>query len=132
MARVLIVEDEPISALEYKDELILAGHEAVGPCASVQEASATLVAEHIDGAIIDWLLRDGSAEPLLKLLIRSKIPLVICSGWPGDIRIPATALTAVVSKPNSADYVINVLEGLMYRRTCMRSCPAKGPLVKSA
>jgi CheY-like chemotaxis protein len=77
--RVLVVEDDPIVAINYRFQLEDAGAlQAFAP--SNHRALAYLETHEIDAAIIDYHLTDGTCVPVLDLLITRHIPFVIVSG----------------------------------------------------
>jgi DNA-binding response OmpR family regulator len=67
--RILVVEDEPLIALVVKDALVRAGHEVLGPVASVG-AALELVHDHsVDLALLDVNLgRGGNGIDLARRL----------------------------------------------------------------
>ena len=77
--RILVVEDDPIIAVDYCFQLDDIGAlQAFAP--SNQRALAYLETHEVDGAIIDYHLPDGTCAPVLGLLIARHIPFVIVSG----------------------------------------------------
>ena len=58
--RVLIVEDEALIAMALADSLEDAGHEVVGPAATMAEALALCEGAPPELAVLDINLRDGS------------------------------------------------------------------------
>jgi len=80
--RVLIVEDEPLVAMDHADRLIDAGAHIVGPCALVSEAMEVLEKDDVDVAVIDYVLGDGNTEPLQAALDQKQVPYVIVTAYP--------------------------------------------------
>jgi DNA-binding response OmpR family regulator len=80
--RVLIVEDEPVIALDYATQLVQAGAKVVATCATVQGAVDCLREKPIDVAVIDFVLADGNSERLQAALKRQHIPFVVVSAYP--------------------------------------------------
>lgn len=110
--RILIVEDEPLLALDLALTLEALGGETVGPVASVNHALRLLGAvPPVDGAILDVGLPDGLVTPVAEALTAERIPVVfhtaqsvpdaIGRGWP------------VCHKPATADDVIGALAKLL-------------------
>ena len=77
--RVLIVEDEVLTALDLQVLLEDLGHEVVGPFATVAEAR-TNVSPAPDFAFLDIDVRDGKSFGLAAELDRSRVPFVFVSG----------------------------------------------------
>ena len=77
--RILVVEDDPIIAVDYRFQLEGIGAlQAFAP--SNQRALAYLETHTVDAAIIDYHLTDGTCAPVLGLLVARHIPFVIVSG----------------------------------------------------
>ncbi len=58
-ARVLVVEDEMLIALDLADVVETGGGKVVGPAASVKQALALVKEEVPDAAILDVISRTG-------------------------------------------------------------------------
>jgi CheY-like chemotaxis protein len=82
--RVLVVEDEPLIAMNYAAELREAGADVVASCATVREALDVLSGHppSIDAAVIDFELADRNCEPLQVTLKQRHIPFVVVSAFP--------------------------------------------------
>ena len=82
MARVLIVEDEPLIAMMVSDWLEEMGHEPVGPAASVDRAMDYLAPgePELHAAILDMNLRGVSSTPIAGELQTRAIPFVFSTG----------------------------------------------------
>lgn len=78
--RVLLVEDDPLIAMEMEEFLRGIGCEIVGPIPSLDEAMTAARAAKFDAAIADLDLRGQLSFPLIEQLRRSRIPVVCCSG----------------------------------------------------
>lgn len=83
-SRVLIVEDEAIIAIDIADQLEGAGFEIVGPAASVAKALALLEEEGCDIAVLDFNLRDETAEKVARELRARGTPFLFLSGVSRD------------------------------------------------
>lgn len=102
--RVLVVEDEAVTALDVADAVEAAGASVVGPTPTTRGALQLLTdAGTVDAAAIDFGLADGEATPLIEALMEAAIPTVIYTGGPlpADIsgRYPQLML---VRKPTEA------------------------------
>ena len=84
--RVLVVEDEPLIAMNYAEQLREAGADVVGSCATVRESLDFLrksgQAPAIDAAVVDFVLADRNSEPLQLALKQRHIPFVVVSAYP--------------------------------------------------
>ena len=83
MARVLIVEDISLIALDLKDMLEELGHEVVGMAATVEDALALAIEldPRPDFAMLDANLHGESAVPVAIGLRDQNIPFIVCSGY---------------------------------------------------
>lgn len=100
--KVLVVEDEPLEALDYCDRLIAAGAEVVGPFNSVSAALDCVTRDPIDVALLDYALADQNSERLQSVLERRDIPFVVLTGYP-RVLVRRHDNQKVLSKPISSD-----------------------------
>jgi CheY-like chemotaxis protein len=101
---VLIVEDDPIIALDFEDTLLGFGVKTVRTAPSVARALALIAERPPEFALLDvGLIREKSfavAERLQAL----KIPFVFVTGYGNDARLPAAfANQPRLPKPYSTD-----------------------------
>ncbi|MDP3320668.1 MAG: response regulator [Bosea sp. (in: a-proteobacteria)] len=78
--KVLVLEDEPIIALDIEGILTDAGLDVTATLASCAGALEWLKANRPDVAILDIDLQDGSCELVAQRLLDLGVPLVIFSG----------------------------------------------------
>jgi CheY-like chemotaxis protein len=98
--KVLVVEDEPLEALDYCDRLSEAGAEIVGPFGSASEALDVVAREPIDVALLDYALADKTSEELQAELATRHIPFVVLTGYP-RVLVRRDEQQMVLSKPIS-------------------------------
>lgn len=79
MARILIVDDEPLIAMMLEDWVADLGHEPVGPAHSVAEATALLEGP-IDAGVVDLTLGAESGVPIVEALAARGAPFVYATG----------------------------------------------------
>lgn len=77
---ILIVEDQPLIALELSEIVESFDGRVVGPITSVAEALIRVDQEQIAGAILDANLLDRDVTPLALQLIDRGTPVVIYTG----------------------------------------------------
>jgi CheY-like chemotaxis protein len=107
---LLIVEDDPIIALDFEDTLLGFGVKTVRTAATVAKALALIDQRPPEFALLDvGLIRENSfavAERLQAL----KIPFVFVTGYSSDAGLPAAfANKPRLSKPYSTDALRAVL-----------------------
>lgn len=100
--KVMVVEDEPLEALDYCDRLAEAGAEIVGPFGSVSEALDVVDKEPVDVALLDYALADKSSEELQAALKTRDIPFVVLTGYP-RVLVHRDQRQKVLSKPISPE-----------------------------
>ena len=107
---VLIVEEEPIVALDLACAVEAAGARVVGPVASTAEALRLLADATVDAAIIDVQLEDRDITPVAIALIERHVPFVVHSGTglPDELAREHPDLPLLM-KPAGADAVLTRL-----------------------
>lgn len=81
-ARILVVEDDAVQALDLAASLADAGAAIIGPVASLSEASDLAFGSACDAAILDLRLRDRNATALARQLLQQGIPFIVYTGYP--------------------------------------------------
>ena len=110
-ARVLIVEDAVLLALELETGLSEAGAEVVGPAYELQEA-LNLLAQPIDAAVLDANLNGLSVTPVAEALAARGVPFVFATGY-GDTGAPMGFDAPVIRKPYDVTQVAAAVSGLL-------------------
>jgi len=80
-ASILVVEDEPLTAMLLRRELEAAGYAVVGPAARVAEALSLIAQRRPDAAVLDARLFDAFVTPVATALNAMGVPFVLCSGY---------------------------------------------------
>ncbi len=93
---ILVVEDEPLIALDIAETLQGAGASAV-IAHSLSQAVQLVELRHISAAVVDFLLDDSDTERLCEMLSDRAIPFVLYSGY--DRSQEAWQRGVQVSKP---------------------------------
>ncbi len=107
---VLIVEDEPILALNLAIVIEEFDGQPVGPVPTVSQALALLDSETVDAAILDANLLDRDVTPVAMLLLKRAIPFVIQTaiGLPAELRRDHPHLP-ILLKPAPPEAVLAML-----------------------
>lgn len=100
--KVLVVEDQPLEAIDYCDLLSDAGAQIIGPFMSVTEALSYVDGTEIDVALLDYALSDQNSERLQNALDRREIPFVVLSGYP-PVLVRRNENQRILSKPVSPE-----------------------------
>jgi DNA-binding NtrC family response regulator len=117
-ANVLLLEDDPVQALDLITSLADAGALVVGPYAAPEEAQQAILDTHCcKAAIIDLRLGHKNSSGFARLLESKRIPFVIFSAYPDSAHLRlAEGAWQFVQKPADADRVVGVLSELVMRQ----------------
>ena len=96
---ILVVEDEPLLALEIVDALAAAGFHVLGPALSVSQAVDLLRQASCDAAVMDIHLGRETSELVVRMLLHQDIPMVTLSSYSPDQRPTAFDGIPGLSKP---------------------------------
>jgi CheY-like chemotaxis protein len=103
-ADVLIVEDDPIIAIDFEDRLLGFGVTSVRTVGSVAQALEAIAARAPDFAMLDVELIREKSFAIAERLAALKIPFVFVTGYGADASIPAAfAARPRLQKPCSSD-----------------------------
>jgi DNA-binding response OmpR family regulator len=106
---VLLVEDEPMIAMNTQMLLSAIGIEDVHTASTVTEAFALIEERDFDFAILDINLGNESSLPLAERLCRDAVPLVITTGFE-DVDLPIGCEgTPILRKPYRLKDLENIL-----------------------
>jgi len=101
---VLIVEDDPIIAIDFEDRLTGFGVRHVRTVASVARALRTIAERSPDFALLDVELVRETSFAIAERLVVLKIPFVFVTGYGAEARIPQQfAKHARLQKPCSTE-----------------------------
>jgi DNA-binding response OmpR family regulator len=100
LAKILVVDDEPLIAMLVEAWLVDMGHEPVGPAHSLAEATALLDAP-LDGAVVDLGLGAESGRPIAEALAAKGAPFVYATGQAETQLDDLPPSAAVLLKPYS-------------------------------
>jgi CheY-like chemotaxis protein len=110
---ILIVEDDPIIALDFEDTLLGFGVKTVRTAASVARALELIEQRLPDFALLDVGLIREKSFAVAERLAALKIPFVFVTGYGSDARLPAAfANQPRLPKPYSTD----ALKDLLHKR----------------
>ena len=111
---VLIIEDEALIAMGFESCLQHAG--AVVKIANSIASAQSALEEGIpfDAAVVDLVLADGNASPLVQVLSQRGIPVVITTGEEIDRGQPALSkAVAILQKPHADSDLVNTITRLV-------------------
>jgi CheY-like chemotaxis protein len=110
---VLVVEDDPIIALDFEDTILGFGVATVRTAATVARALQLIADRAPDFALLDVGLVREKSFAIAERLDALNIPFVFVTGYGADIRLPA----ALAGKPRlPKPYSAEALAALLKRR----------------
>ena len=108
---VLIVEDDPLIALDFEDRILGFGVKSVRAAGSVAGALAHIDKQAPDFALLDVALVREKSFAIAERLEALKIPFVFITGYGAEVRLPpAFANKPLLPKPCPSDALEAVLK----------------------
>jgi CheY-like chemotaxis protein len=108
---VLIVEDDPIIALDFEDTILGFGVKTVRTAGSVARALEMIADRAPDFALLDVGLVREKSFAIAERLAQLAIPLAFVTGYGADVRLPAAfADRPRLPKPYSTDALHTLLK----------------------
>jgi DNA-binding NtrC family response regulator len=115
-ADVLIVEDDPIIALDFEDTILALGVQRVRCAGSVTTALNLIEARAPEFALLDVGLAREKSFAVAEKLAALKIPFAFVTGYGADKVPPEFADRPRLPKPCSSDALLIVLRRFASRR----------------
>ncbi|WP_029417381.1 response regulator [Brevundimonas bacteroides] len=117
-ARILIIEDEALVAMELRFVLEDLGHEVVGTAADARSARALAAETEVDLALVDIHLSDGATGIELgrELGQVSGITILFMTANPGMVRDGVAGTIGVLTKPTDERAVQKAVDYALRRR----------------
>ena len=101
--RVLVVEDDPLIAMEVEELLRAEGCDVVGPAYNVAGALALAERERLDAALLDVNLAGELVFPVAQALARRSVPFVFVTASGVGALDPAYTGHPIIAKPFAPD-----------------------------
>lgn len=117
-ARILIIEDEALVAMELRFVLEDLGHEVVGVAADVRSARNLVSETDVDLALVDIHLSDGPTGVDLgrELAQKWRVSVLFMTANPGMVRNGVAGAIGVLSKPFDEHAVGTAVDYALRRR----------------
>lgn len=117
-ARILIIEDEALVAMELRFVLEDLGHAVVGTVADARTARAAVAETEIDLALVDIHLSDGPTGIELgrELAQEMGVTVLYMTANPGMLRQGVAGTIGVLSKPTDEPAVQKAVDYALRRR----------------
>ena len=115
--RVLIVDDEPIIAMDLELLLLDAGYEIAGVTGRIAKALSLVEIEIIDVAILDANLGGETSAPVADALSARGVPFLVWSGYDAHQLPPVLRGAPSLRKPASSTQIIQTVNSILAART---------------
>ncbi|WP_271597826.1 response regulator [Bradyrhizobium sp. CCBAU 45384] len=111
--RFLIVEDEPLIALDIVAGLEGVGVNVEGPIGSVKNALRAVEESSFDGVLLDANLRGEPVDEVAAALIRRNIPFAFVTGYGRQALPESFARATVLTKPFTQEQLLRTVSQLV-------------------
>ena len=111
--RILIVDDEPVIAMDLEYMLVEAGFIIAGVTGNLQRALSLVESGVCDAAVLDANLGGLSAAPIAVALVARGLPFLVLSGYAPDQQHEALRAGRCLQKPADPVRVIKVLNQIL-------------------
>jgi len=113
--RIIIIEDEPLVAMELESALTAAGCDVIGIAGTLEKATQLIAHAQCDAALLDVNLAGRPVDELAVALTQRNIPFAFVTGY-GREGIPRGFRDAVLlKKPFSQDQLLAMMELLIHQ-----------------
>lgn len=117
-ARILIIEDEAIVAMELRFVLEDLGHEVAGVAADARTARDVVRENDVDLALVDIHLQDGPTGVVLgRDLAEEGVTVLYMTANPGMVRGGVAGTLGVLTKPTDEHAVETAVDYALRRRS---------------
>jgi PAS domain S-box-containing protein len=113
--RMIVIEDEPLVAMDLESCLTTAGCEIVGTAGTVREAKALCAEAECDAALIDVNLAGRPVDELAAMLTKRNIPFAFVTGYGREALPQGFRDALMVAKPFADGTLIATVETLIYQ-----------------
>lgn len=116
-ARILVVEDEFVIAMQLQSLFEEEGAQVLGPYHSLAEALEHAGSDDISAASLDLNLGHDNAAPVASLLAEREVPFIFYSVKTDDPVFQAWRHVPLVQKPAPTMELVEAIAGLVRRRS---------------
>jgi DNA-binding response OmpR family regulator len=109
---ILVIEDEPLIALEMDKALRVAGAKVVS-AGFLESGLCSTAHPELSAAVVDLQLGDGNGTVLCRRLRQLGVPFVVHTGYPRMVTEPEWSGATVICKPAHPDRIVSALVQLL-------------------
>ena len=125
--RMIVIEDEPLVAMDLESCLTAAGCEIVGTAGTVREAKALCAEAPCDAALIDVNLAGRPVDELAAALTKRNIPFAFVTGYGREALPQGFRDALMVAKPFDEAALLATVELLIYQSASVVPLRRKQP-----
>jgi DNA-binding response OmpR family regulator len=111
--RILIVEDDPVLALDLEELIVDAGFKVAAIAGKLEKALALIESGGFDAAILDANLCGVSASPLASAMTARGLPFIVLSGYSSEQLQGAFPGALFLQKPCRSAQIIQALNTIV-------------------
>jgi CheY-like chemotaxis protein len=124
--RVIVIEDEPLVAMDLESCLAAAGCDVVGTAGTVREAKTLCAEAQCDAALIDVNLAGQPVDELAAALTARNIPFAFVTGYGREALPQGFRDALMVAKPFDEVALVATVELLIYQSASVVPLRRKG------
>jgi PAS domain S-box-containing protein len=124
--RVIVIEDEPLVAMDLESCLAAAGCDVVGTAGTVREAKTLCAEAQCDAALIDVNLAGQPVDELAAALTARNIPFAFVTGYGREALPQGFRDALMVAKPFDEVALVATVELLIYQSASVVQLRRKG------
>ena len=126
---ILLVEDEPIVAMDMADCITDAGYQVVGPVATLPDAIRIGRDGMFDAALVDANLAGAKVDEVAAVLTERGIPFAFVTGYARETLPEAFRHVPVIAKPYEHEQLKQIVRSLLARTNSLGTVPFKRSVV---
>ena len=115
-AHILVVEDEPMIAMDIEAQLEDAGCTVIGPAETLASARRLIVEAVFDAALLDANLGGERVDDLAAILTQKRIPFAFASGYGREALPREHQHVPLLEKPFVSGQLVAILGDLLSGR----------------
>lgn len=123
--RVLVVEDEPVVAMEMEAQLASAGCIVIGPAGRIDRALALVGKGGIDAALLDANLNGRPVDEIAAALTAADIPFVFTTGYERSALPRSFQNADILQKPFGEEQLLSAVAAVLARAKDENAVPIR-------
>jgi CheY-like chemotaxis protein len=109
---ILVVEDDPLVAIDLQGTLEVAGATVIGPAYDLPHALGLIETSKVCAAVLDYRLQVGNTLPLARVLAERGIPFLFQTSDPVSVAREQPE-AVIISKPYRHNEIVLAVQALL-------------------